>query len=209
MAVRLDPPALPEWEQPFAAVQAQSRQLGLGAFVVGGYVRDRLLGSERGKTIREVDILVDGRGATQLATAVGRALKLRPPVIFERFGTAHLDLDHRALEFVSSRVESYAPSSRKPDVRPGTLKEDVMRRDFTINTLLMDWDGRVVALTGRALQNLTTRRLMTPLEPAATFADDPLRRLRAVRFATTLQFSLDPSVESAIRAQAGPLQPPG
>src|SRR5207253_2472988 len=85
MPLRLDPPALPEWEQPFATVQEQSRQLGLWAFVVGGYVRDRLLGGERGKTIREVDILVDGRGATQLATAVGSALKLRPPVIFERF----------------------------------------------------------------------------------------------------------------------------
>ena len=208
MPLRLDPPALPEWEQPFATVQEQSRQLGLRAFVVGGYVRDRLLGGERGKTIREVDILVDGRGATQLATAVGSALKLRPPVIFERFGTAHLDLDHRALEFVSSRVESYAPSSRKPDVRPGTLEEDVMRRDFTINTLLMDWDGTVLDLTGRALQDLEARRIMTPLEPASTFDEDPLRMLRAVRFATTLQFSLDPSVESAIRAQAGRLQPP-
>src|SRR3989449_5680128 len=208
MPVRLDPPALPEWEQPFAAVQDQSRQLGLRAYVVGGYVRDRLLGGERGRTIREVDILVDGRGATQLATAVGRALKLRPPVIFERFGTAHLDLDHRALEFVSSRVDSYSPSSRKPDVRPGTLREDVMRRDFTINTLLMDWDGMVVDLTGRALKDLEARRIMTPLEPASTFDEDPLRMLRAVRFATTLQFSLDPSVESAIRAQAGRLQPP-
>src|SRR5256712_11296049 len=208
MAVRLDPPALPEWEQPFAAVQAQSRQLGLRAFVVGGYVRDRLLGGERGKTIREVDILVDGRGATQLATAVGGAIKLRPPVIFERFGTAHLDLDHRALEFVSSRVESYAPSSRTPAVRPAPLEEDVMRRDFTINTLLMDWDGTVLDLTGRALQDLEARRIMTPLEPARAFDEAPLRMLRAVRFATTLQFSLDPSVESAIRAQAGRLQPP-
>ncbi|TMF23041.1 MAG: HD domain-containing protein [Chloroflexi bacterium] len=178
MPLRLDPPALPEWEQPFATVQEQSRQLGLRAFVVGGYVRDRLLGGERGKTIREVDILVDGRGATQLATAVGSALKLRPPVIFERFGTAHLDLDHRALEFVSSRVESYAPSSRKPDVRPGTLEEDVMRRDFTINTLLMDWDGTVLDLTGRALQDLEARRIMTPLEPASTFDEDPLRKVQ-------------------------------
>src|SRR2546425_11124242 len=208
MAVRLDPPALPEWEQPFAAVQDQSQQLGLRAYVVGGYVRDRLLGSERGKTIREVDILVDGRGATQLATAVGSALKLRPPVIFERFGTAHLDLDHRALEFVSSRVEAYARSSRKPDARPGTLGEDVMRRDFTINTLLMDWDGTVLDLTGRALQDLEARRIMTPLEPASTFDEAPLRMLRAIRFATPLQFSLDPSGEWAIRAQAGRLQPP-
>src|SRR2546423_14878214 len=112
MPIRLDPPALPEWEQPFAAVQDQSRQLGLRAFVVGGYVRDRLLGGERGKTIREVDLLVDGRGATQLATAGGSALKLRPPVIFQRLRTAHLDLGHRALGIVSSRVQSYAPSRR-------------------------------------------------------------------------------------------------
>src|SRR5438094_9808370 len=141
VAVRLDPPALPEWEQPFAAVQEQARQRGLRAYVVGGYVRDRLLGAERARNIREVDILVDGKGAPQLATAVGIALKLRPPVIFERFGTAHLDLDHRALEFVSSRVETYEPSSRKPAVRPGTLTEESVRRDVTINTILMDCDG--------------------------------------------------------------------
>src|SRR5947207_6784101 len=208
MPLRLDPPALPEWEQPFATVQEQSRQLGLRAFVVGGYVRDRLLGGERGKTIREVDILVDGRGATQLATAVGGALKLRPPVIFERFGTAHLDLDHRALEFVSSRVESYAPSSRKPDVRPGTLEEDVMRGDFTINTALMDWEGTVLDLTGRALKDLEARRIMTPLEPASTFDEDPLRMLRAVRFATTLHFNLAPSLKSATRPQSGRRKPP-
>src|SRR5256885_13419013 len=83
-----------------------------------------------------------------------------------------------------------------------------MRRDFPINTLLMDWDGTVLDLTGRALQDLEARRIMTPLEPASTFDEDPLRMLRAVRFATPLQFSLDPSVESAIRAQAGRLQPP-
>src|SRR5207237_5570007 len=207
MPVKLDPPALPEWERPFAAVQEQSRQLGLTAFVVGGYVRDRLLGGERAR-IREVDVLVEGSGAAQLATAVGTALKLRPPVIFERFGTAHLDLDHRALEFVSSRVESYQPNSRKPEVRPGTLKDDVMRRDFTINTLLMDWDGTVLDLTGRALQDLEARRIATPLEPTSTFDDDPLRMLRAIRFAATLQFTLDPGVETAIQAQAARLQPP-
>src|SRR5438132_4334815 len=208
MPVKLDPPALPEWERPFAAVQEQSRQLGLTAFVVGGYVRDRLLGGERARIIREVDVVVEGSGAAQLATAVGTALKLRPPMIFERFGTAHLDLDHRALEFVSSRVESYQPNSRKPEVRPGTLKDDVMRRDFTINTLLMDWDGTVLDLTGRALQDLEARRIATPLEPTSTFDDDPLRMLRAIRFAATLQFTLDPGIETAIQAQAARLQPP-
>src|SRR3989442_4326803 len=208
MPARLDPPALPEWGPAFAAVQEQSRQRGLRALVVGGYVRDRLLGGERASQIREVDILVEGQGAIELATAVGAALKLHPPVIFERFGTAHLDLDDHALEFVSSRLERYDPASRKPDVSPGTLKEDVMRRDFTINTLLMDWDGTLLDLTGRGLSDLTARRIVTPLEPQTTFDEDPLRMLRAVRFATILGFTLDPSVEAAIRDQSSRLQPP-
>jgi putative nucleotidyltransferase with HDIG domain len=209
MPVRLDPPALPAWEPAFAAVQEQSRQLGLRALVVGGYVRDRLLGGVRAGAIREVDILVEGQGAIELARAVSTSLKLHPPVIFERFGTAHLDLpDGHALEFVSSRVERYERSSRKPDVSPGTLKDDVMRRDFTINTLLMDWDGTVLDLTGRGISDLNARRIVTPLAPKTTFDEDPLRMLRAVRFATILQFTLDPAVEAAIRDQSGRLQPP-
>jgi poly(A) polymerase len=209
MPVRLDPPALPEWERPFAAVQEQSRQLGLRSLVVGGYVRDRLLGDDRARRIREVDILVEGQGSIQLASAASAALQLHPPVIFERFGTAHLDLDAgHALEFVSSRVERYDPASRKPEVKPGTLNDDVMRRDFTVNTLLMEWDGTVLDLTGRGLADLKARRIVTPLEPQTTFDEDPLRMLRAIRFATTLQFAVDPMVEAAIGAQSARLQPP-
>src|SRR6266851_829707 len=205
---RLDPPALPEWERPFAAVREQAEHRGLRALVVGGYVRDRLLGGERETQIHEVDILVEGQGATQLATAVGSALQLHPPVIFERFGTAHLDIDaHHALEFVSSRVERYERDSRKPDVSPGTLKDDVTRRDFTINTLLMDWDGTVLDLTGRGLTDLNARRIVTPLEPQTTFDEDPLRMLRAVRFATVLEFTSDPSGEAATRNHPTRLQP--
>src|SRR3989454_7944556 len=209
MPASLDPPALPDWERPFAAVREQAERRGLRALVVGGYVRDRLLGGDREKQIHEVDILVEGQGATQLATAVSAALKVHPPVVFERFGTAHLDLDPgHALEFVSSRVERYDRASRKPDVTPGTLKDDVMRRDFTVNTLLMEWDGTVLDLTGRGLDDLKARRIVTPLEPKTTFDEDPLRMLRAVRFATTLDFTLDASVEAAIRDQSGRLQPP-
>ncbi|HEY4844565.1 MAG TPA: HD domain-containing protein [Candidatus Dormibacteraeota bacterium] len=209
MPARLDPPALPDWAQAFAAVRKQSEELGVRALVVGGYVRDRLLGGERANHLREVDVLVEGQGAIRLASAVGAALKLHPPVIFERFGTAHLDIDSgQALEFVSSRVERYDRTSRKPEVSPGTLKDDVVRRDFTINTLLMEWDGTVLDLTGRGLDDLKARRIVTPLEPQTTFDEDPLRMLRAVRFATTLQFTLDPSVEAAIRDQSGRLQPP-
>src|ERR1700694_4978707 len=208
MPARLDSPALPEWERAFAAVQEQSRQRGQRALVVGGYVRDRLLGGARAAAIREVDILVEGQGAIELATAVGPALKLRPPVIFQRFGTAHLDLDDHALEFVSSRVERYDRASRKPDVSPGTLKDDVMRRDFTINTLLMDWDGSGHDLAGRGFSDWAARRIVPPQEPQTPFDEDPLRMLRAIRFAATLDFTLDPSVEAAIRDQSGRLQPP-
>ena len=180
------------------------------ALVVGGYVRDRLLGGERGSKIKEVDILVDGKGATQLAAAVGQAMTLpHPPVLFERFGTAHLDIDRQhALEFVSSRVEHYDPKSRKPSVSPGTLRDDVMRRDFTVNTLLMEWDGTVLDLTGRGLRDLESRTIVTPLDPHTTFDEDPLRMLRAIRFASTLEFQLDPGVEAAIRSHATRLQPP-
>src|ERR1700737_4954372 len=102
MPARLDPPALPDWEQALAAVQQQSEELRVRALVVGGYVRDRLLGGDRANHIREADVLVEGQGAIQLATAVGAALKLHPPVIFERFGTAHLAIDAgHAREFVS------------------------------------------------------------------------------------------------------------
>src|ERR1700674_3768404 len=209
MPARLDPPALPEWERPFTAVREQAERRGSRALVVGGYVRDRLLGGDREAQIHEVDILVEGQGATQLATAVGSALQLHPPVIFERFGTAHLNLDAgHALEFVSSRVERYDPGSRKPDVSPGTLKDDVMRRDFTVNTLLMKWEGTVLDLTGRGLDDLNARRIITPREPQTTFAEDPLRMLRAIRFATSLQFTLDPSVEAAIQDQSDRLRPP-
>src|SRR5207302_10456105 len=95
-----------------------------------------------------------------------------------------------------------------PEVRPGTLMEDVLRRDFTINTLLMDWDGSILDLTGRGLQDLEARRITTPLDPKASFDEDPLRMLRAVRFATTLDFMLDPNVEAAFRQHASRLQPP-
>lgn len=210
MPVRLEPPALPDWERAFRALHDEAERLGVRALVVGGYVRDRLLGGDRAKHIREVDVLVEGKGAIELAQAVRKALQLpHPPVIFERFGTAHLDIDaDHALEFVSSRVERYDRTSRKPDVSPGTLKDDVLRRDFTINTLLMDWDGSVLDLTGRGLDDLKAKRIVTPLDPEATFDEDPLRMLRAVRFAATLQFTLDRSVEAAIRRHGGRLEPP-
>ena len=192
----------------FAAIEAEARALDCRALVVGGYVRDRLLGGQRAKGIREADILVeDGKGIA-LAEAVARRLQTHPPVIFERFGTAQVRLGDQVVEFVSTRAEQYDPNSRKPAVRPGTLAEDVLRRDFTVNALLMDWDGTVLDLTGRGLRDLGDRKIVTPLDPSTTFDDDPLRMLRAVRFATILEFELDRGVVDAIRASAGRLRPP-
>src|SRR5205809_5706271 len=115
MPVSLNPPALPDWERPFAAVREQAERRGLRALVVGGYVRDRLLGAERAKKIREVDILVEGQGAIELATAISAALNLHPPVVLERFGTAHLDLDAgHALEFGTRRSQRCGPARREP-----------------------------------------------------------------------------------------------
>ncbi|GAC1479356.1 MAG: CCA tRNA nucleotidyltransferase [Candidatus Dormibacteria bacterium] len=208
MARRIDPPALPDLDAIFEVVESESEKLGGRALVVGGYVRDRLLGGKREEAIREVDILVEGGLGIVLADAVATRLGIHPPVVFERFGTAHLDVGERAIEFVSTRRERYQRDSRKPEVSPGSLRDDVMRRDFTVNTLLMDWDGSVLDLTGRGLDDLANHRIVTPLEPAITFEEDPLRMLRAARFAATLGFEVDPAVADAISRHAARLQPP-
>jgi poly(A) polymerase len=121
-------------------------------------------------------------------------------VIFERFGTAQVAHGDFLVEFVSARAESYPPQSRKPDVRPATLEEDVRRRDFTCNTLLADPAGEVIDLTGQGLPDIEARLLHTPLPAAETFAEDPLRAVRAVRFAVTLGFTMDAQIMPAIRA---------
>ena len=208
MPVKLDPPATTGLRPIFEILEREAARLGVRALVVGGYVRDRLLGGAREAAIREVDVLVEGGQGIALAQAVAAIVSSHPPVIFERFGTAHVDAGDYAVEFVSTRVERYLKDSRKPEVKEGSLRDDVMRRDFTVNTLLMDWDGTVLDLTGRGLPDLHARRIATPLEPADTFDEDPLRMLRAVRFATTLGFELDGAVAAAIRQHASRLRPP-
>jgi putative nucleotidyltransferase with HDIG domain len=208
MPALIDPPAPAGLRPIFDVVEAESRRLGSRALVVGGYVRDRLLGGAREAAIREVDILVEDGQGIALANAVAAGLKTHPPVIFERFGTAHVTAGDYAIEFVSTRTERYERDSRKPDVAPGTLRDDVMRRDFTVNALLMQWDGTVLDLTERGLDDLEHRRLVTPLEPTVTFDEDPLRMLRAARFAATLNFEVDPAVAVAMRRHAQRLQPP-
>ncbi len=177
---------------------------GVNAWVVGGYVRDHLLG----RTQPDLDVVVEEGGAPQLAERFAELAGGGPPVIFERYGTAQVTLAGHLVEFVSARSESYASDSRKPDVRPATLEEDLRRRDFTINTLLMDFDGNIQDRLGTARADLEAHILRTPADPMRTFSDDPLRMLRAVRFAARLGFELAPDLMPAIRRLSGRLATP-
>jgi len=177
--------------------------LGAQAWVVGGYVRDKLLERRR----PDPDVVVERGDALKLAQRFAELAGAEPPVTFERFGTAQVTLPGHLVEFVNARAESYAADSRKPDVRPASLDDDLRRRDFTINTLLMDFDGRIQdPLGGR--KDLEARILRTPTDPLRTFADDPLRMLRAVRFAAELGFEPAADLIPAMRQMKGRLTPP-
>ena len=170
------------------------------AFVVGGFVRDLLLG----KQVKDIDIMVVGQGVIfgeQVAREFGRTNL----VVFEKFGTAMLQLDDWKLEFVGARKESYSKSSRKPKVEAGAIGDDLSRRDFTVNAMAVSLNS---ADFGRLLDPFDGQRdmreqiLRTPLEPEATFDDDPLRIMRAFRFAAQLGFSVEPSVLEAAKKMA-------
>ena len=176
---------------------------GVRAWVVGGYVRDKLLGRPHPNP----DVVVEGGDALKLAEGFAELAHAEPPVTFERYGTAQVTLSGHLVEFVTARAESYAPESRKPDVRPATLEEDLRRRDFTVNTLLMEFDGKIHdPLGGR--KDLDARILRTPTDPLRTFEDDPLRMLRAIRFASELGFELAPDLLPAMRQLKSRLAPP-
>jgi poly(A) polymerase len=181
-----------------------AEERGVKAWVVGGYVRDHLIGH----TQPDLDVVVEEGGAGQLAERFAQLAGAGPPVTFERYGTAQVTLSGHLVEFVSARSESYPPDSRKPEVRPATLEEDLRRRDFTVNTLLMDFDGNIRDRLGSARADLNARILRTPADPLQTFNDDPLRMLRAVRFAAQLGFDLAPDLLPAMRQLSGRLAAP-
>jgi putative nucleotidyltransferase with HDIG domain len=176
---------------------------GVRAWVVGGYVRDKLLGRPHPNP----DVVVEEGDAHALAEEFARITGAPPPVTFERFGTAQVALPGHLVEFVTARSESYAPDSRKPDVRRATLEEDLRRRDFTVNTLLMDFDGKIQDPLGGSA-DLRAGLLRTPADPVRTFSDDPLRMLRAIRFAAELGFELAPDLIPAMRRLSDRLAPP-
>lgn len=172
-------------------------RMELPAYLVGGFVRDKLLGRDT----KDMDIVCVGSGIS-LAEAVAETLFPRPHIaVFRRFGTAMFHYMDKDVEFVGARKESYQAHSRKPSVENGTLSDDQFRRDFTINALAVSLNesnfGELLD-PFNGIEHLHEKRITTPLEPGKTFSDDPLRMMRAIRFATQLGFAIDPDVFEAI-----------
>ena len=171
-------------------------------WLVGGYVRDKLLGIESNSD--DVDIVLETDSA-ELTEFLDRAgLSDHTPVIYPRFGTAMISLDGVNIEFVTARSESYEQGSRKPQsVTKVSIEEDARRRDFTINTLLENLHTGVTSdPLGNGLADLKLGIIRTPLPPRDTFADDPLRMLRAIRFASRFDFFIEESAWDAIGTHA-------
>ena len=173
----------------FKLVGSTARELGVRAFVIGGYVRDCFLGIPND----DIDIVVEGSG---IALAEAVAAKCGAKVsVFRNFGTAMLKYKGIEVEFVGARRESYDRNSRKPVVEDGTLEEDQLRRDFTINAMafsLQEDDFGALVDPFHGIKDLANGIIRTPLDPEQTYSDDPLRMLRAIRFATRLGFTIVP-----------------
>jgi len=175
----------------FKVVSQIISEKGLEAYVIGGFVRDLLL--ERPS--KDIDIVVVGNGM-ELAQAAGDKLRVKRVNLFKNFGTAQFNYKDLDVEFVGARKESYQRDSRKPVVEDGTLSDDQKRRDFTINALALDlraetFGNLIDPFNG--LADLEKGILRTPLDPDTTYSDDPLRMMRAIRFATQLDFQIEMS----------------
>src|SRR5690606_28801745 len=182
----------------FKTISQAADELNLECYVIGGFVRDFLL--ERGEP-KDIDVVGEGSGI-ELAKKVTKLLPHKPKVqIFKNYGTAMLRDGELEIEFVGARKESYSEDSRNPVVEDGTLEDDQNRRDFTINTFALSLNensfGELLD-PFNGLKDLKEKRIKTPLDPDITYSDDPLRMLRAIRFATQLDFTIAPKSLKAI-----------
>ncbi|WP_179346342.1 CCA tRNA nucleotidyltransferase [Winogradskyella ursingii] len=182
----------------FKLISKSAEVLNVDAFVIGGFVRDYLI--ERGNA-KDIDIVAVGSGI-ELAKKVSEHIPSKPKVqIFKTYGTAMLQYEDIEIEFVGARKESYSENSRNPIVENGTLKDDQNRRDFTINALALslnhdDFGELLDPFNG--LEDLDKGIIRTPLDPNITYSDDPLRMMRAIRFATQLNFKIEEQSLKAI-----------
>ena len=186
----------------FNVLSDAADDINVEAYVIGGFVRDFFL--KRGKA-EDIDVVAIGSGI-ELAKKVSEKLPGKPPVkVFKTYGTAMLKIFDLEVEFVGARKESYTENSRNPEVEQGTLADDQNRRDFTINALALQLNkkdfGKLLD-PFKGLEDLKTQLIKTPLNPEVTFSDDPLRMIRAIRFASQLHFKIDQKSIQAIKDHA-------
>lgn len=188
----------------FKTISFEAHKLGIEVFVIGGFVRDILLARPNS----DIDFVTNGKGI-ELANACAKALRIKKVDIFKTYGTAHFRYHQLDLEFVGARKESYNDHSRNPDVEPGTLQDDQNRRDFTINSFAISLQqenfGELID-PFNGLVDLENKILRTPLNPDITYSDDPLRMMRAIRFANQLEFIIETTSLEAISKNASRLK---
>ncbi len=194
----------PSYQQLFRNISDAVSEEGQEIHVIGGFVRDFYLQRLPADGVCDIDFVTVGSGI-RAAQAVAKKLGTRKIATYRRFGTAQVSWDRFSLEFVGARKESYRPDSRKPAVEDGTLQDDQYRRDFTINALSWSLNPGSFGLLNdpfNGLQDLQNRTIRTPVDPEQTFSDDPLRMMRAVRFAAQLHFNIYPETKEAITKMA-------